>query len=351
MSDLTAKFGTLEDLITANETAANTDRDLTNTKLQSVIDELALMQASEVSFRASLLAAIGALDPCACSGTPTLIVPPVGTTPIPVNEELCKRIQAFLHTMTEIFTVLDAASAFTIGLNFSLIVNSFNQVVASIESGSDLPVISYPEAVSLVGKMINYVALNILRGATLTGSFSSIVLDLRDALISSTSGSAAQVSYGTLVNASSLDSDIKDVINGAAYGALFSYYFDPDTSPNLSGYDGTVCGVIDCFELTSSASSVTCGGGVNAILWSSPFDQQFSDGAGCTSTDPVWTDTNLVGYTITVDANVRLFTGSGGFIDLVPATPVTVPTGTGKAAMILQSGSAPFHAELCPPVV
>lgn len=262
MSDLTTKFAALSEQLAAQATASDALVDTVEAKLQALFDEIDTIIVNNAANTRAILLALGSLDPCACAGTPTLIVPPIGTTPIGVSSEQCQRIQAFLHTMQEIFTVLDVASAFSVGLNFSLVSNSINEVITSIESGSDLPVISYPEANLLINDVINYIIGNLLVGGTLSGYFSSVLFDLRDGMALSNSASSAKSFYDGVINASGLPSYVKPVIKDAAYGALYSYYFDPGTAPNLTGYDGSLCmgcltGITGCTSFDAAPATAS----------------------------------------------------------------------------------------------
>jgi len=241
MSDLTGKFSTLEAEIAANQEDMMALLSTIDTNVGGLGEAITTLNNSMQSGFRTLQGFIGANDPCGCAGTPTLRVPPLGATPIGVSSDQCKRIQAFLHTMQEIFTVLDAASAFSVGLNFSLISNSINEVVGAIETGSDLPVISYPEGVRLVGDMINYLAGNLLVGGDLSSYFAGVILDLRDGMSLATSPSAARSLYESVIDGSTLPDYVKPVIKDGAYGAIYSYYFDTSTSPDLTGYDGGLC--------------------------------------------------------------------------------------------------------------
>lgn len=263
MSDLTAKFGALEGQLASQAAATNAYIDTVEAKLQAIFDELDTVVINNAANARAILQAIAANDPCACGGTPTLVIPPIGTTPISISSDQCKRIQAFLHTMQEIMTVLDVASAFSVGLNFSLVSNSINEVIGAIESGSDLPVISYAEASNLINSLINYIIGNLLVGGTLSSYFSSILFDLRDGMTLATSADSAKSLYDGVVSGSSLPDYVKPVISGAAFRALYSYYFDPGTSPNLTGYDGSLCGgslagITECTDFPSQ--SVVTGG-------------------------------------------------------------------------------------------
>lgn len=262
MTTLTDKFDELETQLAAQNATIAGYVDTVETKLQAVLDFMDIINENAAANTKYLLQAIAANDPCSCTLAPVIQVPPPGSVAIGVSSDQCKRIQAFLHTMQEIFTVLDAASAFSVGLNFTLLYNSINEVINSIESGSDLPIISYSEAVNLVGAMINYIAGNLLVGGDLSTYFAGILLDLRSGMALGTSATAMKGLYDGIVNSSSLPGYVKPVIIGAAYNALYSYYFDPGTSPNLTGYDGSLCGgnLTDITECTDFYSALVTAG-------------------------------------------------------------------------------------------
>jgi hypothetical protein len=241
MSDLTAKFETFETQVATEHTAIMAAIATINDTLSTIGTNSELALENSAANTKYLLGALAAINPCNCANPPSLVVPPIGTTPIAISSEQCKRIQAFLHTVQEIVTTLDAVSSFSISLDFTLLSNSINEVVTSIESGSDLPVISFPEGVQLVGDTITYVADNLLVGGSLASYFSSVYFDLRSGMSTGGSASAMQGLYNGVIDASGLPSYVKPVMKDAAYRALYSYYFDTGTSPNLTGYDGSLC--------------------------------------------------------------------------------------------------------------
>lgn len=241
MSDLTAKFTTLEGQLSDEHTETQASLDAINSRLDEFSTTLDTLLANNATNTRYLLAAIGQNSPCAACPTPPILIPPPGETTIPINTEACKRAQAFLAFMQDVFTVLDLASSVGIGFNPSLITDAFNQVISSF-GGSDSPnVISFPEAVQLVGDLVNYVALNLTRGATLIASFAPMYFDLRSALYTAGTPGAAKSAYRGVIAGSGIDSDIKAVLSDAAYNDVFSYFFDPASSPDLTGFSGSVC--------------------------------------------------------------------------------------------------------------
>jgi hypothetical protein len=350
MSDLTDKFAALEDQLATQDTAMEAS-------LSSILDVLSLINTSVDTLNSNaatntraILQALAALDPCACAGTPTLVVPPVITTPITANTELCKRIQAFLHTMQEIMTVLDVASTFSVGLNFTLISNSFNEVIAAIEGGSTVPTISFAEASQLLNDMINYVIGNLLVGDTLSDLFSAQLFDLRDAMSAGTDASSMQSLYNGVIDASGLPSYVKPVFEHSAYNDLYSFYFDPASTPDLTGIDGSVCGLSDCMDISATQNITYNGSGAYAaIVWPSPFTATNNGGFSNWGANVVETG-SLAGYTLVPTANVRIYenSGSGTFSD-VTAT-FTFTFGSGNIALVYSPSNEAFTITLCPPV-
>lgn len=348
MSDLSEKFAELEATITALSETTDSYIDTTEAKLQAIFDELDLILVNNAANTRALLAAIGQNSPCAPCPTPPIVIPPIGTTPLAVNEEACKRAQAFLNFMDQVFTVLDLASSVGIGFNPALITDAVNQVIASL-TGADSPdPISFPEAVQLVGDLVSYIATNLLVGHTLVGQFTPLYADLRDALATAGSAGAAKDQYDSIVSGSSLSSEEQAVIIDAAYGAAYTYFFDPDSLPDLAGLDGTLCGFVDCTTLSSASSNIS-GTVIHALVWTSPFTAVADDGSGTTSDHNNWTTDDIDFYTVTPTHTVRFFYGGGGHSDLSAGVPWVVDMHTTHAAMVVTGANVAFTVEICPP--
>jgi len=195
MGNLTTKFAGLEAQLETQHLEVIDNLEAILNRLDAVNVALDIITNNNATNTKLILAAIGQNSPCAPCPTPPIVIPPVDATPHPIDADKCKRVQAFLHTMAEVFTVLDVASSVGIGFNPSLITDAFNQVIATLGNGDETPVISFPEAVQLVGDLVSYVATNILVGGTLNGYFSPLVFDLQDALYSSSTPADAQSAY------------------------------------------------------------------------------------------------------------------------------------------------------------
>lgn len=309
MSDLTAKFEALESQLTSEHLAQQAALDAMSARLDEFSITFDTMIENNAVNTRLLLAAIGQNSPCMPCPTPPLVIPPLGETVIPVDEEACQRGQAFISFMEQAFTVLDLASSVGIGFTPTLVSDAFAQVIEALTGGGDSPpIISFPEAVSLVGQLINYVVLNLLRGATLSGSFSPLVSDLRDALYTAGSPGGAAAAYNGIVASSSLDSDIKAVLTTAAYNGLYSYFFDPASEPDLSGFDGGLCSIAPgtCYEREfetcemSGAGSGTTNAVVEAFGPFTPATSITSSSGVVTSDLPQFFAGSLDGWTIEV---------------------------------------------------
>ncbi len=349
MSDLTDKFNALETQLATQDAAMEVALTSINDALALIATDMELSLENAATNTRAILQALASLDPCACGTTPTLVVPPPITTPIAANTELCQRIQAFLHTMQEIMTVLDVASTFSVGLNFSLISNSFNEVIAAIEGGSTVPAISFAEASQLLNDMINYVIGNLLVGDTLSSLFSGQLLDLRDGMSAGTDAVSMQSLYNGVIDASSLPSYVKPVFKHAAYNDLYSFYFDPGTTPDLTGIDGSVCGLTDCTSGTSHTGVTTGGSGpLSVIILPSPFNTTNSGGFATWSENAVCTDP-LNGWTIQTTVAIHVYEGcgSGTHADILANTPFTLTTPT--CLVMYSDVNVAFDWELCPP--
>ena len=349
MSDLTDKFTTLESQLTAQHDITIETLEMILNRLDLVNTNLDTVIVNNATNTRLILAAIGQSCYCEPGSTPPLVIPPTDPTTRPVNQDKCKRVQAFLHAMQEVFTVLDMVSAVGIGFSPQLFIDAWDQVIASLGNTDETGVMSFPEAAQLMGSLINYVGGNIFVGGTLSGYFAPLIFDLRDAMYSPTTPAATQSAYNGVISGSDVPGYAQNVLIDAAYNALWSYYFDPASTPNLTGYDGFACAGAECITLTSIATSTSCGGAANGIEWEAPFPLQFDNGFGCTSSDALWTEYDFSGWTLTPSANVRVFYNVGSFSDVTAGTPFSPVGFISHVAVIYLSGTLPFTLELCAP--
>jgi hypothetical protein len=350
MSDLTNKFSTLEEQLTAEHTEMQDTTDNIYALLGTMSDLLTTIQQNNALNARYLLAAIGQNSPCAPCPTPSLSVPPTDTTPRAVNTDKCKRAQAFLHAMAEIMTVMDVTSAFSIALNPSLIGDAIGQVITALENGDTTPLPSYPEATQIVGTGINYVAGNIFVGTTLSSQFSTVVFDLQSAIYSASSSADMQSVFGGVIDGSSIVDFAKPLIKALGYNALFTYYFDPASDPNIAGYSGTVCAEAGgCLTITSSLQTISGAGPYSLIVWPSDFDPvDVVDGT--TSSGNVWATIDMEGWSIHPALQSTIFVYSGDHGTTIDANDTyVIPTSTTFVAVIHAADTSLQDVEVCPP--
>jgi len=257
MSDLTAKFEALEEQLDAADaatqaklTAIQTALDFINTQL----DTQTINNAANTRYLAGLLSQN---SPCVDCGDVSLVVPPTGETPFSQTDEFCQRVQAFLHAMQQVYTALDVMSAFGVGFNLAVLTAAFNEVITALENGDTTPLPSFPEAVQIVGDGISYVAGNLFVGHTLVGLFAPLYFDLLKPMFQAGNAGAAQAVYNGVIDGTDYSIFEMRILEHAAYNALYSYYFDPASDPNLTGYDGTICydsivGITECTDYVAT---------------------------------------------------------------------------------------------------
>jgi len=257
MSDLTEKFTTLETQLAdqAEATAAQladiqAALDFINTQL----DTITVNNAANTKYLANALAQN---NPCMDCGDTSLVVPPTGDNTAGNGEEACKRVQAFLHAMTQVYTALDVMSTFGVGFSTSILTSAYTEVITALANGDTTPMPSFPEAVQIVGDGISYIASNVLVGHTLVGLFTPLYFDLLKPMFNAGNAGAAQVVYNGVIEGTDYGIFERPLLEHAAYNALYSYYFDPASDPNLSGYDGTICftaipDITECTQFTST---------------------------------------------------------------------------------------------------
>jgi hypothetical protein len=362
MTDLTGKFAALEAQIAANQAELLDAISLIGEKQDTTTTAINVSTSTleKAINRISLIAS--ANSPCTDCDGQSIVVPPVSGTPIPIDSDKCQRTQAFLVTMAQFFTVLDTASAFSVPFNPSLITSAISQVISGLSSGDAVPAISFPEAAQLVGDLISYVATNLFTGSTLSDSFSSVRSGLQSAIFAADSTSSDRSAYAEYIQESSLDSWIKPVLIDAAYADIFNFYFDDDSTPNLSGIDGSVCSfpIGTCFELTSEIVTIPA---IPNSSWATvgtfgPFEafDTVNSSSGEISYDKAtfyagdlggWTWEVLAGHCI-IQYRAGGIASSGGFSFTLdrnaPAPAIDCPSGTGCFHI---AGDAEFTVRLC----
>lgn len=348
MSDLTDKFTSFQEEVAINHTALMDALAVLQSAFDALASDVVIIKDTMPLNASNLLGAISQTGACFPCPTPSIIVPPLDTTTNPINEDRCKRGQAFIATIHNILAGIDTMQSYNVIGTFNVVNDAISEVISGVAAGDTVPLPSFPETVQIVGNYLSYAAERIFSGVSLIDQFGPLESDLSTAMTSAGTAGSALSAYNGVIDGASLSLAGGYLVKAVAYSALVSYFFDPGTAPDLSGYDGTACGIVDCFTFVSISSSVN-GSGVEAVAWSTPFAGENNDGSGATSPDLLWTRTNFVGYTFTATNNARVFTGGGGFYDILAAVPFVIPTGTDHVAVVMTGGSPHMTVDICPP--
>jgi len=106
-----------------------------------------------------------------------------------------------------------------------------------------------------------------------------------------------------------------------AYNALWSYFFDPGTDPDLTAYSGTACIPADCYNYDSQSVTITGFGARQFIVWPAPFTAQNNDPAPTSYSDNVVLVGDFYG------ARIRRLSGAGNrIVYWVGGTQIVVST-------------------------
>jgi hypothetical protein len=349
MTNLEQKFEALESQLATQNTALLSAMGTIGETLALINTALDTLNSNGATNTRLLLAAINQNGPCAVCPTPPLVIPPVGTVTHAINEDKCKRTQAFLHAMQLIAEVFDTITFNGLTITPSLISDAVSQVIAVLDNPDTTPLPSFPESVNIAGDSVSYVVGNITRGGTLSGDLASLILDMQDAIFAAGDQSADQAAYNAVIDGSELPFYSALLLKALAYNELWNYYFDPASTPNLVGFSGTACGTSDCLTITAEVANI--GGALRtAIVWPTDvFTSSNNDGAGTSADKAIWCTTDLIGWTITPTLNIRVFPGGGGHFD-VNAGDTAPFSHTTFCAVIDPNGTTGFDITICPPV-
>jgi len=264
MTTLTEKFTALEGQLNDDADVNHSDNLNIVEQLELIKDSLASINSDLLLFKAQMAAQSPAIDPYACCTPPSIVIPSVDPTSNPVNQDRCKRAQAFVHAMHEIAGVFGAATDSGIFWSPSVVIGGIQEVITALIEGETVPLPSFPEAVNIAGDAINYGLSNIGRGHNLQSQFDSISSGMVNALYFTSTAGDAQSAYFSIVDASGLPNDEKLLFKALGFNALFSYFFDPESTPDLSPYDGTICSgslpdITVCTQFSSTCSLGTDG--------------------------------------------------------------------------------------------
>jgi len=243
MSDLTAKFTTLEGQLATDQTELMTELGIINENLGSLGNAITVLNNSmQAGFR-SITAAQGQSGACFPCPTPSITVPSTTTTPTTVDSDHCKRSQWIISTIQSILSQFDTLQSFNVVGTFSVLNDAIGQIVGAIAAGDTIPLPSFPEGVQIAGTYINYAGERAFSGVGLSEQFSPLYGPLVTAVNLSSDASNAQAQYNGIIDASDASSGAKQLFKAIAYNALWSYAFDTTSEPDLSAFDGSACGV------------------------------------------------------------------------------------------------------------
>lgn len=239
-----------------------------------------------------LLLGLAALDPCKQCEIPSYELPPIDETPVTVDQEHCKRVQALLYAILRFTTKLDIISSLGAGFNVETLKAAFTEILTEVGAAGNLSISlpSFNELLTLVAACVEYIASNIFAGNDLQSSFMLIKSDLIQPLYDANTANAGIAAYRAGIDASSLPTPIKRVLKAIGYIALFNLYYG--TTPlDTTGFDGTLCAPAQIGECYTPASDEvrtfmvtnTLGGqhaSYNAVVWPATFANRSASYSG-----------------------------------------------------------------------
>lgn len=257
MTDLTAKFAALEDQLAAADAAMQVDLNAIRDQLEFVNTQLDTQTLNNAANTKAILAALGQSAACFPCPTPSVIVPPISTVPIGINEDHCKRAQAFVKTIHDILAAMDTMQSFNVIGTYNVVSDAISEVVSAVAAGDTLPLPSFPESVQIAGTYVSYAGERVFSGVGLIEQFGPLEDALRDATYIAGTPEAARAGYEGVIDGSSVSTAGGFLFKAVAYSALYSYFFDETSLPDLSAFEGDVCGApSECVTLLEDYSFV-----------------------------------------------------------------------------------------------
>ncbi len=366
MSDLTAKFTALEDQLATQ--AATTDAlvDTVEEQLTALFNELDTVIVNNAANTKAILAALGQTAACFPCPTPSIVVPPLDTTVRTINTDKCKRSHAMIAAIASILTAFDTLQSFDVIGSFNVINDAIGEVVGAIAAGDTLPLPSFPEAVQIAGTYVSYAGERLFSGVSLMDQFGPLESDLVDPIYNATTAEAAQEAYNSSIEASDASTAAKFLFKAVPYHALWSYYLDTTSTPDLGAFSGTDCGLApgSCFTLVSASftSNVPSAGESVQGAFAS-----FTPGTSLTTTSATYTFTPAMiydgdlfgwGWRVVSGSNVNCQYRAGNHASATSLTnegphsagATVFPFATHTGMFLFYSGSGSnFTIELCAP--
>ncbi|MBL0830558.1 hypothetical protein JK320_25410 [Klebsiella pneumoniae] len=295
-----------------------------------------------------LLLGLAALDPCKQCEIPSYDLPPIDETPVTVDQEHCKRVQALLYAILRFTVKLDIISSLGAGFNVETIKAAFTEILTEVGAAGNLSISlpSFNELLTLVAACVEYIASNIFAGNDLQSSFLTIKSDLIQPLYEANTANAGIAAYRAGIDASSLPMPIKRVLKAIGYIALFNLYYG-DTPLDTTGFDGNICAPAqqDCVTLNSSSATVDGNATANIIIWDGQLDaigNTVDSSNGTQSNQPVWLNPT-VQYVLTANDHCTLYNNHVA-TTMEVGQQVTLNIGTQNYAL---TANAPFSVTLC----
>lgn len=252
MTDLSAKFATLEAQLTTQHTAVITALNSANSSLSMLVTTLDIINENASANTQAILAAIAANGACSpCAAPPLTGTPPISTVG-PINADKCRRVQGLLHTIGLYTGYADApgivTSAFTPAF-FTAVVGE----VRTSSSDTGIPVPAWIDTLLIASDGVNYLINKALLGGSISSEFAGLLATLQAELFAASSPSAAKTAYDSTIDGASISAWSKPLLKALGYSDLFNYYLDTGSSPAVSGYDGSLCGLPSgCLEFGAS---------------------------------------------------------------------------------------------------
>lgn len=369
MSDLSGKFSALQAQLDIQAETMQGYVDTVETKLQSIADFLDVMNINNAANARAILAAIGQTGACFPCPTPPITVPPIDTTINPVNEDRCKRSQAFIATIHEILAAMDTLQSFNVVGTFNVINDAISDIIASVAAGDTVPLPSFPETVQIVGTYVSYAGERLFSGVGLIEQFSPLEATLTQALANTDSTDAAKGTYDSIISSSGVSAAGKFLFQAVPYQALYNYFFDPATEPDLSGYSGAACTLAGCTTITAIPTALSPRAGTVSNTYAAPPPLGFGADNDITFSvfDPyvfaepiIWVG-DIYGYTFDYGSgqpfHIDAIDGSNNNVFHTvfsgPGLPVTCTVHTVKVLIANNtnagSAAAVFTVDVCPP--
>jgi len=312
-TDLTNKFNTFESQIATEHTALMAAIAAIQADIVGTNEALAAMESNASKNTALLIAALGQTGACFPCPTPSITVPTVPTTPVTLDDTLCKRAQWIIRTIGQLLANADVLQSFNVIGSFNVINDAISQTIAAIAAGDTIPLPSFPEAVNIVGDYVSYAGERLFSGVSLGSQYTPLEGSLISAIFGAGNASAAQSAYNASIDASGASNGAKLLFKAIAYNALWVYAFDPASTPDLSGIDGTTCGIPSgtCFTLDFHHQVWDNGSAVDNVSETfGPFTAHttINSSSGLITSDlPGFFDGSLDGWTLEVLIGSTLF--------------------------------------------